>query len=84
MRDILSEFKYNVVDRHQLEQWGPYLTSLRIFYNNELEVEYGVVTNEWVKEPLDKGTKNVVENGFKILFDKENVFSSVVKYINEK
>ena len=83
IQDILSEFKYDVVNRHQLEQWGPFLTSLRIFYDNEIEVEYGVTTNVWVKEPLDKGTKEVVSNGFKILLDKESVFSGVNKYLNE-
>lgn len=82
IQDILLEFKYEDVNRHQLEQWGPFLTSLRIFYDNELEVEYGVVTNVWVKEPLDKGTKEVVKDGFKILLDKENAFSGVNKYLS--
>lgn len=83
IQDILSEFKFDGVNRHHLEQWGPFLTSLRIFYDSELEVEYGVSTNVWVKEPLDKGTKEVVKNGFKILLDKESVFSGVNKYLNE-
>jgi predicted nucleotidyltransferase len=84
IQDILSGFEYDVVFRHQLEQWGPFLTSLRIFYDNGLEVEYGVTTYDWVKDPLDGGTKNVVKNGFKILIDKENVFSSVIEFLNEK
>ena len=74
----------DAIDDHRLEQWGPFVTSLRIFYDNELEFEYGVATNAWVMQPLDQGTKNVAEKGFKILLDKEAVFSSVIKHLNEK
>ena len=81
---ILSEFMPDAIDEYQLEHWGPFVTSLRIFYDNELEVEYGVATNAWVRQPLDQGTKNVAEKGFKILLDKEAVFSSVIKHLNEK
>ena len=81
---ILSEFMPDAIDDHRLEYWGPFVTSLRIFYDNELEVEYGVATNAWVMQPLDPGTKNVAEKGFKILLDKEKVFSSVIKHLNEK
>ena len=76
---ILSEFMPDAIDDHRLEHWGPFVASLRIFYNNGLEVEYGVATNAWVMQPLDQGTKNVAEKGFKILLDKEAVFSSVNK-----
>ena len=81
---ILSEFMPDAIDDHRLEDWGPFLASLRIFYDNGLEVEYGVATNAWVMQPLDQGTKNVAEKGFKILLDKEAVFSSVIKHLNEK
>ena len=81
---ILSEFMPDSIGEHRLEHWGPFVTSLKIFYSNELEVEYSVATKAWVMEPLDQGTKNVAENGFKILLDKEAVFSSVIKHLNEK
>ena len=81
---ILSEFMPDAIDDHRLENWGPFVTSLRVFYDNELEVEYGVATNAWVMQPLDQGTKNVAEKGFKILLDKGAVFSNVIKHLNEK
>lgn len=46
----------------------------RVFYDNGLEVEYGITTSGWAKaDPIDSGTKRVVTNGAKILFDREDV-----------
>ena len=79
---IQSDFHYSGIKSCSLEEWG-ILTSLRVFYDNGLEVEYGVVTDQWVIEPLDEGTKNVVNNGFKILTEKENTFYGITKYVNQ-
>jgi predicted nucleotidyltransferase len=79
---IKSDFHFSGIKSCALEEWG-ILTSFRVFYENGLEVEYGVVTDQWVIEPLDEGTKNVVKNGFKIITDKENTFYGITKYLNE-
>jgi predicted nucleotidyltransferase len=79
---IKSDFHFSSIKSCLLEEWG-ILTSLRVFYDNGLEVEYGAVTDQWVMEPLDEGTKNVVKNGFKILTEKENIFNGIVKYVNQ-
>lgn len=79
---IKSEFNFDNIESHTLEEWG-ILTSLRIFYGNGLEVEYGVVTDQWVKEPLDEGTKNVVKNGFKVVTEKEDTFYSVKMFLKK-
>jgi predicted nucleotidyltransferase len=79
---IKNEFNFGNIESSTLEEWG-ILTSLRIFYDNGLEVEYGVVTDQWVKEPLDKGTKNVVKNGFKVVTEKEDIFYSVRMFLNK-
>lgn len=81
LKIIQSDFHYGDINSYQLEEWG-ILTSLRIFYRNGLEVEYGVATKQWVDEPLDEGTKNVVKNGFKIITDRKNIFSSVTRFLN--
>ncbi|WP_299095834.1 nucleotidyltransferase domain-containing protein [uncultured Metabacillus sp.] len=78
---IKNDFNFGNIESSTLEEWG-ILTSLRIFYGNGLEVEYGVVTDQWVKEPLDEGTKNVVKNGFKVVTEKENIFYSIKMYLN--
>jgi predicted nucleotidyltransferase len=79
---IKNEFNFGNIESSTLEEWG-ILTSLRIFYDNGLEVEYGVVTDQWVKEPLDEGTKNVVKNGFKVVTEKEDIFYSVRMFLNK-
>ncbi|WP_100407669.1 nucleotidyltransferase domain-containing protein [Bacillus solitudinis] len=79
---IKNEFNFDNIESSTLEEWG-ILTSLRIFYGNGLEVEYGVVTDQWVKEPLDEGTKNVVKNGFKVVTEKEDIFYSVRMFLNK-
>jgi predicted nucleotidyltransferase len=55
--------------RESIEDWGM-VTSLRVWYANRLEVEFGITNAEWIKEPLDSGTKTVLEGGFRILLDK--------------
>jgi predicted nucleotidyltransferase len=79
---IKNEFNFGNIESSTLEKWG-ILTSLRIFYDNGLEVEYGVVTDQWVKEPLDEGTKNVVKNGFKVVTEKEDIFFSIRMFLNK-
>ncbi|MFP5115950.1 nucleotidyltransferase domain-containing protein [Bacillaceae bacterium C204] len=79
---IKNEFNFGNIESSTLEEWG-ILTSLRIFYGYGLEVEFGVVTDQWVKEPLDEGTKNVVINGFKIVTEKEDIFYSVRMFLKK-
>jgi predicted nucleotidyltransferase len=82
LEKIKNQFNFDNIESSTLEEWG-ILTSLRIFYANGLNVEYGVVTDEWVKEPLDEGTKYVVKNGFIAITDKEDIFYSVRKFLNK-
>lgn len=80
--NIKNDFNLDNIESSTLEEWG-ILTSLRIFYGNGLEVEYGVVTDQWVKEPMDEGTKNVVKNGFKVVTEKEDIFYNVRRFLNK-
>jgi len=65
---------FGVVIAKNVEDYGK-LTSLRIWYESGLEIEYGFTTREWVKNPLDKGTKRVIDNGMRVLFEKEVLLS---------
>jgi predicted nucleotidyltransferase len=58
----------------EVEKYGK-LTSLRVWYESGLEVEYGFTTRDWVTSPLDKGTKQVISNGIRVLFEKEEILS---------
>jgi predicted nucleotidyltransferase len=65
---------FGVVITKEIEEYGK-LTSLRVWYESGLEIEYGFTTREWAKAPLDKGTKRVVNDGMRVLFEKEILLS---------
>ena len=65
---------FGLVITKKIEEYGK-LTSLRVWYESGLEVEYGFTTIEWAKVPLDEGTKQVVEGGLRVLFEKEVLLS---------
>lgn len=54
----------------KVEDYGR-LTSLRVWYESGLEIEYGFTTRDWLKTPLDNGTKRVIDDGMRVLFEKE-------------
>jgi predicted nucleotidyltransferase len=60
------------VRRQQTEDWGK-VTSLRIWYEDGLEVEYGLATPEWATPPLDEGTRRVIEDGMLVLFGRDGL-----------
>jgi len=65
---------FGCVITKKVEDYGK-LTSLRIWYESGLEIEYGFTTREWAKTPLDQGTKRVIDDGMRVLFDKESLLS---------
>jgi predicted nucleotidyltransferase len=58
----------------KIEKYGK-LISLRVWYESGLEIEYGFTTREWVQSPLDGGTKRVIDDGMRVLFEKETLLS---------
>ena len=65
---------FGVVITKEVENYGK-LSSLRVWYESGLEIEYGFSTREWAKTPLDKGTKRVITDGMRVLFEKEVLLS---------
>lgn len=65
---------FGAVITKQVEDYGK-LTSLRVWYESGLEIEYGFTTREWAAEPLDSGTKRVIADGLRVLFEKEVLLS---------
>jgi predicted nucleotidyltransferase len=65
---------FGVVIAKKIEDYGR-LTSLRVWYESGLEIEYGFTSREWAKIPLDEGTRRVVEGGLRVLFEKEVLLS---------
>ncbi len=52
--------------------------SRRVTYTNGLEVEFGITTAAWAAtDPVDKGTRRVVKDGFKIWVDKKGLLKKL-------
>ena len=64
------------VNKSQIEYYGA-CTSIRVWYMDGKEVEIGIVDLTWIEKPLDKGTKKVLNDGFKDIIDKKNNFKDL-------
>lgn len=67
---------FGEVDRKQIEYYGA-CTSIRVWYKNGLEVEFGIVEPSWVSVPLDNGTYKVLCDGYKVIIDKKKYFQNL-------
>jgi len=76
--DWIKEF--GLINSYIVEDWG-LVTSLRVYYKNGLEVEYGLTSSEWVREPIDEGTRRVIIDGLKILLDKTGLFAQALREV---
>jgi predicted nucleotidyltransferase len=78
--DWIKEF--GEIEKCKIEYWGR-VTSIRTWYKNVIEVEFGITSVEWAEIPVDSGTFRVVSGGLKILIDKskklENLLLEVKK-----
>ncbi len=59
------------------EDWGR-VTSLRVWYADGLEVEFGIADRAWASAPLDAGTRRVIDDGCVVVFDRGSAFSGMV------
>jgi len=64
-RDWVTRF--GPVQSASLEDWGR-VTSLRVRYEDGLELEFGIAAPEWATHP-DVGTRRVVSDGLRVLWD---------------
>jgi hypothetical protein len=53
--------------------------SLRVFYQDGLEVEFGINAPTWSRVPLDAGTHKVFSDGIRILYDPKALLSEATK-----
>ena len=63
------------------EEYYGRVTSVRVFYESGLEVEYGFTTPDWADTPLDEGTFSVVTDGMKVLHDPQGIIARMQREI---
>ncbi len=55
--------------------------SLRATYHDGLEVEFGLTGPEWAdSEGLAAGTREVIADGFRIIFDRRGVLAALLRH----
>ena len=54
------------------------LTSLRVHYQDSLEVEFGFTTVRWADVPIDAGTWDVISGGMRVLFERGSILSRLL------
>lgn len=69
---------FGIPARKDFEDWGK-VTSVRVWLQDGPEVEFGFTNEDWVKEPLDAGTKAVIKDGYRILFDRSKKISGILE-----
>lgn len=64
------------VQKKQIEYYGA-CTSVRVWYEEGQEVEFGIVEPSWISVPLDQGTRKVLNDGYIVFVDKEDYFTNL-------
>ena len=64
---------FGAVCKQQTEYYGA-CTSVRVWYKDGTEAEFGIVDPSWISVPLDAGTYRVLSDGYKIVADKKGHF----------
>lgn len=77
---ILKQFQFDAMEQATREEWG-LLTSLRIEYASGVEAEFGIVGEQWIKEPLEQETIDAIAKGFKVLWEQDDLFSGIKRFV---
>jgi hypothetical protein len=71
---------FGPVKSYAVEDWG-LVTSLRVYYEDGLEVEYGLTSSGWADIPIDEGTARVISDGMQILLDKKGILDRALREV---
>jgi predicted nucleotidyltransferase len=69
LEDLVWVEQFGEIEKHQTEDYGK-LTSVRVWYEDNFEVEYGFTTPDWAAQPLEPGTEKVIKGGMLVLFER--------------
>jgi hypothetical protein len=67
-------WRFGVPVEEQMEDYGK-VTSLRVWFSDGREVEFGFSTPDWAAPPLDEGSNKVIHDGMKVLYEKDHLLS---------
>lgn len=78
--DVSWVTHFGEVKSLKIEDWG-IVTSIRVFYTDGKEVEFGIAPLKWADLPVDPGTHRVVADGMMILDDKRGILKRLVEAV---
>jgi predicted nucleotidyltransferase len=74
-------YKFGEIRHISHEDWG-LLQSKRVFYENGLEVEFGLTSPAWAAiNPVDAGTRRVIADGAQILRDPHGMLAQLIEAV---
>ena len=68
---------FGMPEKQELEDYG-LVTSLRAWFHDGKEVEFGLTTPVWISSPLDEGTRKTIRDGMQVLFEREPTLSPLL------
>lgn len=74
--------RFGEATRCTVEDWG-LLKSVRVFYSDGKEIEFGFTTGEWAKIPVDEGTLQVISDGIIVLVDKKDMLKKLLDEVDK-
>ncbi len=80
LKDAAWTETFGAVARTASEDWGM-VQSLRVFYLYGPEVEFGLTSPAWAALPPDRGTAEVIEDGARVLLDRDGSLRSLMECI---
>lgn len=60
---------FGSIMRQEVEAWGK-VRSLRVWYQDGLEAEFGLAGRDWAADPDDSGDARVIADGIQVLVDR--------------
>jgi predicted nucleotidyltransferase len=64
----------------RLEEYGRVM-SVRVHYSEGPEVEFGIADPDWAGLPLDEGTRRVLADGARVLYDRSGLLSLALRRV---
>jgi hypothetical protein len=77
---ILYQFQYDAIEQATKEEYA-LLTSLKVVYASGLEADFGVADSEWLRRPLEQGLGDLLVQGFKVIWEREEMFDVILNAI---
>jgi predicted nucleotidyltransferase len=65
---------FGTIDNLSWEDWGK-VQSMRVNYENGMEVEFGLTDETWLASPIDEGTRAVLMHGVVVIYDPDQYAS---------